>query len=113
MGKPPPLFFFNSNLCFSSQNGETWKGKNCSVGICDNGSVTYKHIQCPTLEPLVCANTFPAIEVKDDHECCSHYECQCKSVLLHFVPSSQHFQVQHMVDFELVTKLFDFTYTIL
>ncbi|AWP02053.1 putative mucin-5AC [Scophthalmus maximus] len=60
------------------KHGETWRDKNCRIGICNNGHVNYNHTQCPTPKPVVCANNFPAIEVKDDDdECCSHYECQC------------------------------------
>uniref|UniRef100_A0A3B5AYF6 Mucin 5f n=1 Tax=Stegastes partitus TaxID=144197 RepID=A0A3B5AYF6_9TELE len=58
-------------------DGEIWKASNCSIATCNNGSVTYNNTYCPALEPVVCANNFPAIEVKDADQCCSHYECQC------------------------------------
>lgn len=57
---------------------------NCLVGTCNNGKVTYNPTQCPPKKPVVCTNNFPAIEVFDDNECCSHYECQCKSTLLNW-----------------------------
>lgn len=63
----------------SPQDGESWRESNCSVGTCENGKVTYNQTQCPNQKPVVCANNYPAIEVKDDDGCCSHYECQCKS----------------------------------
>uniref|UniRef100_A0A3Q1I939 Uncharacterized protein n=1 Tax=Anabas testudineus TaxID=64144 RepID=A0A3Q1I939_ANATE len=59
------------------KDGESWKESNCRIGTCDNGRVSYNHTKCPTMKPLVCANNFPPVEVWDDDECCSHYECQC------------------------------------
>ncbi|XP_037652474.1 intestinal mucin-like protein [Sebastes umbrosus] len=59
------------------KDGEIWKEKNCRVGTCDNGKVTYSHTQCPILKPVVCANNFPPKQVLDDDGCCFHYECQC------------------------------------
>ncbi|XP_042265947.1 intestinal mucin-like protein [Thunnus maccoyii] len=59
------------------KDGESWKESKCRIGRCDNGKVTYSHIQCPTQKPIVCKNNYPAIEVQDDDGCCSHYECQC------------------------------------
>ncbi|XP_040894134.1 mucin-5AC-like [Toxotes jaculatrix] len=73
----------NDGHCFigycseDCQDGESWKESNCRTGTCENGKVTYNVTQCPTAKPVVCANNFPAIEVKDGDECCSHYECQC------------------------------------
>ncbi|KAM9860598.1 mucin-5B-like [Aulostomus maculatus] len=32
---------------------------------------------CPTEKPVVCANNFPSVKVRDDHGCCFHNECQC------------------------------------
>lgn len=61
------------------QNGESWKVNNCVVATCKDGKVTLNETQCPPPEPLVCANNFPTIEVRDSDECCSHPECQCKS----------------------------------
>ncbi|KAM8762761.1 uncharacterized protein AB9X84_007402 isoform 2-T2 [Acanthopagrus schlegelii] len=58
------------------KDGESWRESNCSVGTCENGKVTYT-TQCPKQKPVVCANNYPAIEVKDDDGCCTHHECQC------------------------------------
>uniref|UniRef100_A0A3B4XDX1 Mucin 5f n=1 Tax=Seriola lalandi dorsalis TaxID=1841481 RepID=A0A3B4XDX1_SERLL len=59
------------------QDGESWKENNCTVATCDDGKVTYNKTQCPTPNPVVCANNFPAIKVRDGDECCPHNECQC------------------------------------
>lgn len=74
MTSPPPTT--------PHQDGESWRESNCSVGTCENGKVTYNQTQCPNQKPVVCANNYPAIEVKDDDGCCTHYECQCKSEIL-------------------------------
>ncbi|XP_028256785.1 mucin-5AC-like isoform X2 [Parambassis ranga] len=59
------------------KDGETWEESDCRTGKCDNGKVTYKQKECPTLKPITCENNFPTAVVKDADGCCSHYECQC------------------------------------
>ncbi|XP_071345430.1 mucin-5AC-like [Trachinotus anak] len=65
------------NVIPPKKDGESWKENNCVVATCDDGKVIYNHTVCPTPEPVVCANNFPAVEVRDGDECCPHYECQC------------------------------------
>ncbi|XP_065822715.1 intestinal mucin-like protein [Labrus bergylta] len=42
--------------------------ENCTVTICDNGTVIKKH--------LTCANRRPAVKVFNENGCCFHYECE-------------------------------------
>ncbi|XP_060899409.1 mucin-5B-like [Labrus mixtus] len=59
------------------QHYESWKIDNCTMAICENGTVIMKAFSCPFVEKPVCTNGQPPVKVYDDNGCCFHYDCEC------------------------------------
>ncbi|KAM6989182.1 mucin-2-like [Tautogolabrus adspersus] len=58
-------------------HNETWMIDNCTMAICENGTVITKAYSCPFVEKPVCSNGQPPVIHYDDNGCCFHYDCEC------------------------------------
>uniref|UniRef100_A0A3B3I7T5 Mucin-2-like n=1 Tax=Oryzias latipes TaxID=8090 RepID=A0A3B3I7T5_ORYLA len=64
--------------CDNLDVGEFFHWCNCTMAICV-GDNQYKLVpyECPTIEPIICANGKEPVLVYDEYHCCQHYACDC------------------------------------
>ncbi|EFB20021.1 hypothetical protein PANDA_008861, partial [Ailuropoda melanoleuca] len=61
------------------QENETWWLCNCTMAICKyNNTVELVEVECEIPPMPTCSNGLQPVLVQGPHECCKHWECDCK-----------------------------------